>query len=160
MAEPSAIVVPADQVNVFFGAAPGQRIADWPSTGTYLSITKGSPLATMTEGLNTITFAKNKSRVYTVALTVTQHHKDDIFLSAAILAQQDTNQVQAIGIGYLNRIYSSVKAYILEEPARELAADGTANVTYTLAAWFSQVVVGAFQQPEPLTPDQINSYLA
>jgi hypothetical protein len=160
MPDPSAIVVPADAVDVVVGAAPGQRISDWPSTGTYLSIAKGSPLGTVTEGLNTITFSKNGSKFYNVSLTVTQHHKDDIFLSAAIEAQRATKLVQAIGITYLGRVYTSVKAYILEEPTRELAADSSANVTYMFGAWFDQIIIAKFQQPAALTPEQINSYLS
>jgi hypothetical protein len=159
MSDPSAIVVPADAVEVVVGSAPGQRISDWPATGTYLSIAKGSPLGTVTEGLNTVTFSKNGSKFYNVGMTVTQHHKDDIFLSAAILAQQNTKLLQALGIAYQGRVYASIMAYILEEPTRELAADGTAHVTYMFGAWFDQIIIAKFQQPGTLSPDVINSYL-
>jgi hypothetical protein len=160
MADPTCIVVPANAVNVVIGSPPGQRITDFPATGTYLSITRGQPLATATAGLNTLTFSKNKTKFYNVAITVTQHHKDDRFLTGAILAQEDTNLIQAVSVEYLGQIYTSVQAYILEEPVRELAADASANVTYTFGCWFQQIIVGAFAQPEALSADQINSYLS
>jgi hypothetical protein len=158
MTEPSAIAVPSDAVAVFLGSLPPTRITNWPAQGTYLSIAKMSSLATVIEGIHTITFVKNKSKIYNVGLTVTQHHPDDLFLSAAIIAQMETELLQALSISYKGRTYNSSKAYILEEPTRELANDGSPHVTYNIAALFSQVIVGAFQQPPTLTTAQINSF--
>jgi len=134
----------------------GRRMTNFPNTGTYISFEKLSPRATHVEGQHgTSTSVRNNGKSYRVTLTIVQNSPDDAFLSAAIRALAASNGVLAISITYGATVITSASLDIETEPTRELAADGSPTVAYTLTGTFPVVLISGFANPTVISEDEI-----
>lgn len=137
----------------------GQRIEDFPNTGTYIAVEKISPMSVHTEAQKgTSTSTRMAGRSYRVTVTVMQFSPADRYMMRGLLLLQESNFVLSIVLNAQGMKYVSGQADAETMPTRELAADSAPMVSYAYVGSFQTVIPGFFIAPEVATAAQINNF--
>ena len=135
----------------------GRRMTDFPNTGTYIMIEKLTALSVHQEGQHgTSTSVRNNGKSHRITLTLVQNSPDDAFMFNATKVLAKTDGVLSFSLKYNGTTYNSVNCDIETIPNRELAADGSPTMAWTLTGTFPENVVVGFANPTILTEDEIN----
>lgn len=152
------IVVRPSETNL---RVSGQRLEDFPNTGTYISIEKLSGRSVFIEGQKgTSTRVRMSGKGYRVSLTFMQFSFSDRYMFNAARLLADTNGLLELSLNSNGMKYVSGSCDIETEPNRELAGDSSPFMTWTLVGDFPIVVPGVFVAPPIITSDQILSFAA